>query len=94
MLLFLNACDKQQLVQAKTAYVCGNYDVEFNFSDDGHTMYAIISGDAVDLSLAQSASGAKYTGTLNDTSVVLWGKGNVWTMFIGPEETVVECTVK
>ena len=57
-------------------------------------MHAIISGDAVDLALTQSASGAKYAGVLNDTNVVLWGKGDAWTMFLGPDETIIECSIK
>lgn len=90
----LSACDDTESVIQKNAYLCGNYDVEMTFSDDGATMHAIISGDAVDLALTQSASGAKYAGVLNDTNVVLWGKGDAWTMFLGPDETIIECSIK
>lgn len=90
----LTACDGNETVSQKNAYSCGNYNVEMEFSDDGAIMHAIISGDAVDLALTQSASGAKYSGFLNDTNVVLWGKGNAWTMFLGPDETIIECSIK
>lgn len=90
----LTACDSKESIPQKNTYSCGNYDIEMSFSDDGATMHAVISGDAVDLSLTQSASGAKYTGILNDTTVVLWGKGDAWTLFVGPDETIIECSIK
>ena len=90
----LSACDDTESVMQKNTYLCGNYDVEMTFSDDGAIMHAIISGDAVDLALTQSASGAKYAGVLNDTNVVLWGKGDMWTLFVGPDETIIECSIK
>ncbi len=90
----LCACDKTEFVVKEKQYLCGNYDVEMTFSDDGATMHAIISGDAVDLVLTQSASGAKYTGFVNDANVVLWGKGDMWTMFVGSDETMIECSIK
>ena len=90
----LVACDNSTKINSKPVYICGNYELEMTISEDGNTMHAIISGDAADLTLTQSASGAKYTGTINDTTVVMWGKGDTWTMFVGPEETMIECFVK
>ena len=91
---FLAACDNVQDSGKNPTYICGNYEMEITFSDDGNTLHAVISGDAVDLSLSQSASGARYAGVLNDTSVILWNKGETWTMFVGSDETMIECFAK
>lgn len=72
---------------------CGDYNVEMSFSDDGESMHAVINGDAVDMVIAISASGARYVGFLNDTDVTLWGQGDNWTMFLN-DEAPIECTVK
>ena len=90
----LSACDDASDVPTVPSYVCGNYTLEMTFSEDGGVMHAVISGDAVDLKLTQSASGAKYVGVLNDTDVVLWGKGDAWAMFVGDDEIMIECSVK
>lgn len=90
----LAACDKPEAIQNKNVYECGNYTVEMNFSEDGNVLTAVIAGDSVDLNLTESASGAKYTGVLNDTNVVLWGKGDLWTMFVGDDEVAIECGIK
>ncbi|MBP3316537.1 MAG: MliC family protein [Alphaproteobacteria bacterium] len=85
------ACDG---TKTNTQYLCGNYDLEMSMSDDGNVMNAVVSGDAVDLVLSPSASGAKYVGMWNSTNIILWGKGNLWTMFLGPDETMIECSIK
>lgn len=90
----LVACENKEKTTQIPSYICGAYDVEFTFTEDGNIMHAIIAGDAVDLTLAPSASGAKYTGVLNDTNIVLWGKGEALTMYIGPDETMIECSIK
>ena len=90
----LAACDNADMPTAKPIYTCGNYDVEINIADDGNVLHAVISGDAVDLGLAVSASGARYTGVLNDTPIVLWNKGDLWTMFVGSEEIMIDCVIK
>ena len=91
----LVACDKtEQTIENKNLYVCGNYTVDMNFSESGDVLTAVISGDSVDLKLTKSASGAKYVGVLNDTNVVLWEKGNTWTMFVGDDEVAIECGIK
>ena len=72
---------------------CGGYDVEMAMSDDGESMHANINGDELDLSHVVSASGAKYSGTLNDITVVLWEKGGIWTMMLD-EEQIIDCTAK
>ena len=72
---------------------CGGYDVQMTISESGETMQANINGDELELSLTPSASGAKYTGTLNDTVVVLWEKGDTWTMMLD-EEQIIDCSAK
>ena len=72
---------------------CGGYDVQMDITDDGNTMRANINGDELELSLGPSASGAKYTGTLNDTVVILWQKGDTWTMMLD-EEQIIDCHAK
>ena len=72
---------------------CGGYDVQMTIADDGNTMHANINGDELDLLLVPSASGAKYSGVLNDIVVVLWNKGNTWTMLLDDEE-IIDCQVK
>ena len=72
---------------------CGGYDVQMAFSDGGETMHANINGDELDLSHVVSASGAKYAGILNDTVVVLWSKGDAWTMMLDDEQ-IIDCRAK
>jgi len=72
---------------------CGGYDVQMEISETGETMHANINGDELELTLGPSASGAKYTGTLNDTTVVLWSKGEAWTMMLDDEQ-IIDCTAK
>ena len=72
---------------------CGGYDVEMAFSDDGNTMRANINGDELELSHVVSASGAQYAGILNDTIVVLWNKGENWTLILD-DDTIIDCTGK
>ena len=72
---------------------CGGYDVDMQFSDNGDTMRANINGDELELSNVVSASGAKYAGILNDTIVVLWNKGENWTLIMD-DETIIDCVGK
>ena len=72
---------------------CGGYDVDMQFSDDGDTMRANINGDELELSHVVSASGAKFAGILNDTIVVLWNKGENWTLILD-DDTIIECVGK
>ena len=72
---------------------CGGYDVQMTMSDDGDMMHANINGDELDLTHVVSASGAKYAGTLNDTSVVLWEKSGVWTMMLDDDQ-IIDCAAK
>lgn len=92
--LVLGICAACDSVKNDTQYLCGDYDIKISVSNDGDVMNAVIAGDAVDLVLSPSASGAKYVGVWNSTNVVLWGKGNLWTMFLGPDETMIECSIK
>ncbi len=77
MVLALVACEKNN-----DTIVCGDYKVSMTFSEDGDTMNAVINGDELELTRAISASGARYVGVLNDTTVELWGKGNEWYMYL------------
>lgn len=88
------ACDNAPDVPQNPTYACGDYTVEMSFTEEGNTMHAIINGDAVDLALVESASGAKYSGVLNDTAVTLWGKGLEYTLFLGEPEIMIECLIK
>lgn len=72
---------------------CGGYDVEMRFSENGDTMTANINGDELELSNVVAASGAKFAGILNDTVVVLWNRGENWTLILD-DETIIECTGK
>ena len=72
---------------------CGGYDVDMSFSDNGETVRANINGDELELSNVVSASGAKFAGILNDTIVVLWNKGENWTLILD-DDTIIECVGK
>ena len=88
--LVLVACGKDDgIVHQK----CGGYDIEMRFSDTGDTMTANINGDELELSSVVSASGAKFAGILNDTIVVLWNKGENWTLMLD-DDTIIECSGK
>lgn len=89
----LCGCDKKSDDNNNIVRQCGNYTVEMSFMDDGAKMHAVINGDAVDMEIAVSASGARYVGVLNDTDVTLWGKGDAWTMFLN-DDAPIECTIK
>ena len=86
----LVACKRDE---AQHVWHCGAYDVQMNMSDDGNTLHANINGDDLDLLLVPSASGAKYSGVLNDIVVVLWEKGDLWTMMLDDEE-IIDCRAK
>ena len=73
----------------KDIIVCGDYEVKMTFAQDGDEMLAVINGDEVTLKLSPSASGARYIGVLNDTSVTLWSKGHDWTMFLNDEDAIL-----
>lgn len=75
-LLALVACDNK-----KNLFICGDYEVEINMSEDGEQIATIINGDGVTLNHAISASGVRYVGELNETVITLWNKGEDWTLF-------------
>lgn len=78
-------CDKQDDV-----VICGPYEVQMTYSENGDTLHAVLNGDGVDLTNAVSASGARFDGVLNDINITLWSKGNDWTLFLGDDESY-EC---
>lgn len=86
----LAACNQNDGIEHQK---CGGYDVEMRFSENGDTMTANINGDELELSNVVSASGAKFAGILNDTLVVLWNKGEKWTLILD-DDTIIECTGK
>ena len=88
--LVIAACDRGDNSNIQQ---CGGYDVQIEISDEGETMHANINGDELDLSHVVSASGAKYAGILNDTVVVLWSKGDAWTMMLDDEQ-IIDCQAK
>ena len=93
--LALAACDKKT-DENVIAQTCGDYAVEIKLSENADTLTAVINGDETILTHAVSASGARFVGTLNDTMVTLWNKGESWTMFLGDDDNAVaiECVAK
>lgn len=89
----IGACDKTKQSDDVIRRKCGGFDVEMTFDATGDIMHAVISGDAVDLKLTTTASGAKYVGHLNDTDVALWGKGNDWILILD-DDTLIECVAE
>ena len=87
-LMILGGCDRAP--DGAATRQCGPYAVDMNFSDDGMTMTAKINGDAITLHNVVSASGARFDGTLNNTLVTLWGKGDAWTLMLADQE-LFEC---
>ncbi len=85
ILLSLAACDNN-----KNTMTCGKYEVGITMSEDGASITAVINGDEMTLNQAISASGARYVGELNDTTVTLWNKGENWTMYLNEDE-MIEC---
>ena len=86
------ACDRDDVQSASRT--CGGYEVAMQFdADNTDVLHAVINGDALDLTHDVSASGAKYRGVLNDTVVVLWQKGDDWTLMLD-EDMVIECDAK
>ena len=72
---------------------CGGYDIQMELSSDGDAMHANINGDELDLSHVVAASGAKYAGILNEIVVVLWQKGDAWTLMLDDDQ-LIECKTK
>lgn len=74
--------------------ICGDYEIAMEFeADNPDILHAVINSDPVDLNITQSASGARYQGVLNDTTVVLWGNGTDWTLMLD-EDMIIECASK
>ncbi len=76
-MFFLASCGDENIIQ------CGPYSVEIGVGTDA--ISAVINGDTVKLPHIISASGARYAGTLNDTNVELWNKGDDWTLYVGTD---------
>lgn len=82
-ILVLAACNKPD-----NAMQCGAFDVSFTMDANGTTMDAVINGDPVTLQNVISGSGARYAGVLNDTDVVLWGKGHNWILILNDGDAI------
>ncbi len=79
--LALTSCDKSEKLMK-----CGDYEISKTLQGDMLTI--VINGDEVVLKQTAAASGARYAGILNDTNVVLWNKGNHWTLFLNDEQPI------
>ena len=87
--LCLTACgnDYENMMQ------CDTYDVQYNMSDGGEALDALVNGQKVSLQIAISASGVRYVGELGGELLTLWNHGSDWIMFFN-EDTPIECSVK
>lgn len=68
--------------------VCEKYTIQINPTENTDVLDIIINDDPVILTHAVSASGARYVGNLNDTTVELWNKGRDWTLTLNDEEPI------
>lgn len=68
--------------------VCEKYTINVNKTDDMDVMDIVINGDPVILAHVVSASGARYVGNLNDTTVEMWNKGRDWTLTLNDEDPI------
>jgi membrane-bound inhibitor of C-type lysozyme len=73
----------------KNTMTCGDYSVKV-LESTLDTITTEINGDKVVLNIAVSASGAKYDGTLNETKVTLWSKGDNWSLMLNDGD-MMEC---
>lgn len=71
---------------------CGEYDVAISDMDIDK-ISASINGDAIELTHVVAASGARYDGSVNDTGVTLWQKGENWLLILD-DDMVIECAAK
>jgi membrane-bound inhibitor of C-type lysozyme len=69
---------------------CGEFDVVVNVTADGEKLETSINGQNVSMTIAESASGAKYEGANGETKLSLWSKGENWIMIVGDDQ-VFEC---
>lgn len=81
--LAVSACGKSDDLMK-----CGAYEVTVALN--GEELTAVLNGDEVVLKQAVAASGVRYVGELNDTEVVLWNKGDDWTLYLADEDPI-EC---
>ncbi len=78
------ACEKM-----KVSATCGEYDVDIRYVDDADALSVRIKNETVLLNLVPSASGVKYDGVMkNGDKLTLWGKGDVWTMFVNDGDAI------
>lgn len=89
LMLALSACGDTNTIQLD----CSGNDVAINMSEDGESLSTVINGENVDFNIAISASGVRYVGQINGTEVVLWNKGEDWTLYFD-ENTPIACLGK
>ena len=89
-ILVFSGCDKKDNSGLQQ---CDGFEVQMAFANNGEVLRANINGDDVELSLVQSASGAKYAGILNDTVVVLWEKADKWSLVLD-DDRFIDCKAK
>ncbi len=84
-----SACDRKNTINV----ICGDYDVKIDMSEDGEKLNTTINDENVNFNIAISASGVRYVGIKNETEIVLWNKGDDWTLYF-EENTPISCTAK
>ena len=82
----LTACERS------SSYMqCGDYRVsDITFTPDGTIMDAYVNDTLTRFYLVQSASGSKYDGVYDAKQMILWSRGEAWTMFIN-DGPALEC---
>ena len=90
--LFLGACGERPVERVEL--MCDDTRVSARVFRD--RVDAKISGERVNLRLSQSASGARYIGTLRETGFILWSKGGEWLLLTiaDDKEDISICTRK
>ncbi|MCL1785651.1 MAG: MliC family protein [Alphaproteobacteria bacterium] len=88
--LFLGACREKPLETIDL--MCGEVHVDARIYRD--RIEAKMYEQDIEMKLSQSASGARYAGSTNDTRLVLWNKGEEWLLLSvtgNEEEVLVSC---
>jgi membrane-bound inhibitor of C-type lysozyme len=81
----LAACDKKEQPIGEAAIKCGDLNVAIKTYSD--RIDATINEQTISMSQVVSASGAKYQS--DDKQLILWNKGESWTMLAGKEEEAI-----
>lgn len=87
--LVLSACGDSHTIKLD----CSGNDVVINMSEDGERLSTVINGENVDFNIAISASGVRYVGQNKGLDMVLWNKGEDWTLYFD-ENAPIACVSK